>query len=1226
MPLLLAAVATRSGATPPSPPLDFSVRALDPALDPTRAQLGLPFAVEVTPRIAGAKLTIEVVPRDGAALEQGALRRLLDRPAAFGHARFDYVARVARGQVSRVYVRATLEAPDGTRYTRGENLSLSVSPLPMMRSPGRVVPGRAGDALLAFEGTPARASAGSPPARTAHGNGIWIATGQFLYHDREQDLNGFTGIEPDRPARRVDVQVVDATTSAILATGATDASGFFSIPVTDALTRNVRVRLVSLSSATPGLLLDVRNNANARAAYAVNGLTVNGHNPTVDVNFGAVTAAPGAGGEAFNAFDVLLNGCDYFATLEGGSRPNLRLTAYWETGSADGTFFQPQDNSIHLRGGEGYDDTVIGHEQGHFIARNWSKDQTPGGVHYIGDSHQELRLAWSEGFATWWAGAVRRALALGPRPDAYIDTDGSPGTGNLNFSFTFETPNVPSHGAANENAVSACLWDTMDDASTPDGTPGVDDDGLAHPTADAWEVIRNYLPQPAVSNVSLEDFWDGWFRPAQNHGDPALMGAAFGALDVRYASDAGEPDGTFAQARDVVPNGAPAERTFFPSGDVDHFRFTASALHIYVVETTDDLSDANTALTVYAADQVTVLGSNDDRSSLDHTSRVSFVAPSSGTCYVRVTHAADLGVYGSYVLRIADGATGTAGFTDVASDLGVAHTGNFRGVAWGDVDGDGRVDLFLTNLGGPPVLDRNLGGSFVNRASAWGVAAPAASEGAAFCDYDKDGDLDLFVTTLGPTYLFKNRRADSGDSTFVDVSASAGVARTLDGRSAAWGDADRDGFADLFVCDAGGASVLFRNLGNGSFQDVTAAAGLTGLGAAYAASWCDYDRDGDDDLYVAARGGRSRLLRNRLRETGSYGFDDVTQAAGVPAGLAATACDWGDFDGDRWMDLYVADAGGPNFLYRNLGNGTFADQALERGARLDLQSTCAMWADYDNDQDLDLFVGNLSQTGLAGTNQLYESAGGHFSAVPALAVSLPTRAAAWADYDGDLDPDLYLACANNQANQLLRNDAGNHHALSVALIGRASNRDGFGATVRVVAGGRVQYRVVSGGSGFGSQNSIPVEFGLGIATVADSLVVDWPSGRRSILLGLASGPYVVDEAAAVDVARPELPAYTLAFDHVTPNPSRAQGGTTIAYVVPGARAQGPGATPRVTLLLYSIAGRRVRTLVDGFAAPGPARVAFDGLGDAGTRLAPGVYLLELASGASRAGRKLVLLQ
>ncbi len=732
----------------------------------------------------------------------------------------------------------------------------------------------------------------------------WVATGQFLYRDRVQDLSGFTGSEPDRPARRVDVQIVDATTSEVLANGATEANGFYSILVPDAQVRSVRPRMVSLSLQTAGLLIDVRNNQSARQAYVVNGLQINNHAPTANQNFGASTSLPGLGGEAFNVFDVALDMSDFFAAVDGTSWPPIRITLYWETGTADGTYFRPSDNSIHLRGGKGYDDTVIGHEHGHFIARNWSRDQSPGGTHFIGDNYQDLRLAWSEGYATFMAGASRRGLTLLPGPSYYIDTDGSAGSGNLNFAYEFETPSEPALGAGSEVAVTAALWDIIDDAGTPDDTPGVDDDVLARPITDFWEVFRNYLPLPAATNVSLEDFWDGWFRPAFDHGFRIEMEAVFSAHSIRYLLDVFEDDGTFATAATAKAIGKPLAKAFYPSADLDYSKFSGVAGTTYIVETTDLLSDANTTLIVYAPDQTTILAANSDRTGSDPSSRVQFTAVESGWHYVRVEHQPDLGVYGSYSLRVlgSSGFSSTT-FTDVAVSEGVANTGNSRGAGWGDVDGDGRLDLYVCNVGGTLALYRNTGAGFLNKATAWGAAVSGEVEGAAFCDYDKDGDLDLFVTTIGTGVLLQNRRADSADSVFVNVTAAAGLARPFEGRSASWGDADRDGWADLFVTDAGGNPSLFRNQGNGTFTDVTLTTGVGGGAGSISAAWCDYDRDGDDDLYVVMNGGPSRMYRNRLRETGSLAFDDVTAEALVPGGFSGFACDWADFDNDGWMDL-----------------------------------------------------------------------------------------------------------------------------------------------------------------------------------------------------------------------------------------------------------------------------------------------------------------------------------
>jgi len=987
----------------------------------------------------------------------------------------------------------------------------------------------------------------------------------------------------------------------------------------------VKARMVSLSSHTPGLLLDVRNNAPQRQAYTVDGPVVTGHDPSTNVDFGTTSAQPGAGGEAFNIFDVVLNGTNFFALLEG-ARPALRVTMFWEPTSTDGTFFQSLDNSVRLRGAEGYDDTVIGHEHGHFIAHNWSHDDTPGGVHYLGDNAQDLRLAWSEGFATWWAGAVRRALGVGTRPDLYIDTDGAPGAGNLNFAFGFETPTVPAHGAANEVAVCAALWDIIDDAATPDATPGTDDDALARPVTDPWEVVRNYLPAAGVTNVSLEDFWDGWFRPGHDHGSLADMRAAFAALEIAYAPDGAEPDSTFALAPVVVPDGHPVDRTSYPASDVDAFKVPTVAGHSYVAETTNLLSGENTALSVYAPDQSTVVGTNDDRAAGDPSSRVAFTSSAGGTYYARVTRPVGVGAYGAYAFRVTDGATAIAPLADAASAHGVARTGAGRGVAWGDLDADGQPDLFVTGLGATSALYRNQGGAFTNVAAAWGAAVAGDPDGVALCDYDNDGDEDAFVTTLGATVLLKNQRVETGQPGFVNVTAAAGLLRTLDGRSAAWGDADRDGFCDLFVCDGGGHSALFRNLGDGTFADVTASAGVTVAGEAVQAAWCDYDRDGDDDLYVVVSGGGSHLFQNRLRETGTLSFVDVTAAACVAGGLASSGCGFADFDGDGWMDLYVTVAGGPNLLYKNQGNGTFVDVAKARNVNPDQNSTCAAWADWDLDGDLDLFVGNDAFTGYAGVNLFYESAGGTFTAVPALEASLPTRGAAWADFDLDLDPDLYVSCDGTATNQLLVNALGTHHGLSVALLGRVSNRDGLGATVCVVTGAKRQWRLVSGCDGPGTQSRVPLLFGLGAATTADSVIVDWPSGRRSVLTAVAQGALTVDEAGAVDVAGGPRGAgaapWRIALGAAMPDPA-PEGRAAFEYVVPGAAA---GVGRRAELALYDVAGRRVRTVVDAVLAPGPGRAVLDGRDARGARLGPGMYFAEFRCGNERAVRKLVVLR
>jgi hypothetical protein len=1035
----------------------------------------------------------------------------------------------------------------------------------------------------------------------------WHASGQFFYHDREQNLTGFTGVEPDKPARRVDVQVLDANTSAVLATGATALDGSYNVLVTDASTRNVRVRMLTSSTATAGLFESVRVSSSNPALYSVTSSTVNSHSPTTDVNFGGLTAMPGAGGEAFNIFDVLLNGLDYLSVLNG-SWPASAVVAYWNSSSTDGTFFQGSDNSIHLLAAVGYDDAVIGHEEGHFAAKTYSKDNSPGGQHFLGDNNQDLRLAFSEGWATYFSCSVRRRLGITtPGITYYVTTTGAPGVGNLDFSYELETPSIGCVGAASEVTVQAALWDIVDSPATADDSPGVDDDPIADRTdEDVWEVMHNYLPQASVTNVCLEDFWDGWFRPGFSHGDQAQMIATFEALGVEYYSDAFETDNTIAQAVPIAANGLPQHRTFYPAGDTDFSWFVGQSGQTYTVETTDLVSDANTTLSVLDS-LGNVLATNDDRSASDPSSRILFTPGSTGRYFARVMHAPDIGVYGSYNLRVFSAAPPSVTFTDVTTASGAGSSASSRGVVWGDYDNDGWPDLFLCNVGSADQLFHNQqNGTFQDRASTAGVNLSASTEGACWGDYDNDGDLDLYVVTAGNgNVLYKNQLVESGTATFTNVTAAAGVTSTASGRTANWVDYNNDGWLDLFVANiSGGPCQLFRNNGNGTFTDVAAAVGLAVTGVITSA-WCDYDNDGDMDVFLGVNGGPSHLFRN---DGGT--FTDVTGTAGTVGGTATWAAEWGDFDNDGWPDLFVADNDGANFLYHNNGNGVFTNVAGDKGVASILESTSANFADYDLDGDLDLYVSNYNSA-----NLLYNNlTGSAFTVVGDAGLVARTRAAAWADYDRDGDPDLYVS--TEAANVFYRNDAPARPWLAVDLTGRASNRNGIGAKITVSANGRRQIRQVSAGFGFGCQEPLRTLFGLGTgAAIVDTVVVDWPSHKRSTLTGVTiDQTLLVDEASAVDAGPAPVPAH-LALAAPWPSPARSAVSFDVSV---------PSAEP-VALEILSASGRVVARVQNGLLGAGMHRLQWNLRDGGGARVGAGVYFASLRAGAESRQEKVVVL-
>ena len=469
----------------------------------------------------------------------------------------------------------------------------------------------------------------------------------------------------------------------------------------------------------------------------------------------------------------------------------------------------------------------------------------------------------------------------------------------------------------------------------------------------------------------------------------------------------------------------------------------------------------------------------------------------------------------------------------------------------------------------------------------------------AWGDYDGDGDPDLYVTHDGPNLLVRN----DGSDRFTDVTATP----LDDGNNAAsapWGDYDNDGDLDLFLVNYLAASKLFRNDGGGAFVDATPPV-LGASGPGLGAAWADYDRDGDLDLYVVNYGRPNCLLRN----DGGGAFVDATTGPLADAGWELAAA-WGDYDDDGDPDLYITNDG-PNRLLRNDGGGAFTrvtGLAIEDGGA----GQGAAWGDYDNDGDLDLYV-----TGYGTPNMLLRNDGGDvFTDVTSgpLGDAGNGTGVAWADYDGDGDLDLYFA-NDGGSNELLRNElAGGAHWLHLDLVGTVSNRSAIGARVRLVAAGVSRIQEVSGGSGYFSQNSLTVEFGLGAAPVADSLVVRWPSGIVQALAGVeADRRLTIVEPAATAVGGERDPE--LGLDPPAPNPFRR--GTTLRFSLP-VRAH-------ARLSVHDLQGRRVATLVDGVREAGRHSVRWDGRGDGARSARAGVYWARLDTpGGSRIRKLLVI--
>ncbi len=488
----------------------------------------------------------------------------------------------------------------------------------------------------------------------------WNASGSFRYQDREFNQSGFTGVTPSLPIRfaKVEVRFRQGGGTQLLATGATDGNGNYTIDVlNDTTTRDIQIRVLTASGVSD-LFLQVTNVNGSKVNYAVTSPFFNSHQPNQNLNAGTVTGLIGAGAEAFNIYDVALNTIEYLKFLNGtrpGSSQELKLQ--WE--SFAGVFVNSYlgANTVQVADNSPYNDTVIQHETGHYSIFNFSASDSPGGFHQLSNCNQDLRLAFDEGFATYFGQSVRLHFGLS-HPQLYAKMTGAPGPGNLDFYFDVEDEEPFScKGGTSEATVYATLWDMLDTTFTPDDSPGIEEswDVMGSSGPLVWDVMRNYLP--SATSKSVEDFWDGWFiRGAGSLGSMITM---FGRHGMDFKNDLAEPNEAVELSLFLGSNGLPFRASYFKdqgngagSGDVDYFKFSASAGQEYKVQTTSLLGDANTSITIIGSNGITVLASNDDRSAFDKSSFINFLAPTTGTFYVKSLHSSGFGIYGSYDISV----------------------------------------------------------------------------------------------------------------------------------------------------------------------------------------------------------------------------------------------------------------------------------------------------------------------------------------------------------------------------------------------------------------------------------------------------------------------------------------------------------------------------------------------------------------------------------------------
>lgn len=482
------------------------------------------------------------------------------------------------------------------------------------------------------------------------------------------------------------------------------------------------------------------------------------------------------------------------------------------------------------------------------------------------------------------------------------------------------------------------------------------------------------------------------------------------------------------------------------------------------------------------------------------------------------------------------------------------------GVALFDYNNDGLLDIFFTNGAAIPSLEksdssyanrlfRNNGdGTFTDVTEKAGLAGIGYSMGVAAGDYDNDGFVDLYITGFNRNQLFHN----NGDGTFTDVTEKAGVAGIIPKYGKAWSiaagwiDYNNDGLLDLFVVNylnyniktatlcrdqglpaycspvdfLGTPNILYRNNGDGTFTDVSEQSHISQyVGKAMGVAFADYDNDGFTDIFVSNDTFENYLLHNN----GDGTFTNVALAAGVAYNafgnaIAGMGADFRDINNDGLPDIFETAMFGEGFpLYQNQGHGQFEDVTAATGLAA-MTSRSTAWGvgvfDFDNDGNKDLFTANsdildnsmeLAHRPFPLPDRIFRNQGNlTFEDVSAKAgasfqVPAPHRGAAFGDLNNDGKIDAVVSVLNGPPEIWMNRTNNKNHWIILKLVGVKSNRDGLGTKVKITTSLGTQYNHATTTGSYNSSNDKRVHFGLGSASVIESIELIWPSGIKQVL-------------------------------------------------------------------------------------------------------------------------------
>ena len=444
-------------------------------------------------------------------------------------------------------------------------------------------------------------------------------------------------------------------------------------------------------------------------------------------------------------------------------------------------------------------------------------------------------------------------------------------------------------------------------------------------------------------------------------------------------------------------------------------------------------------------------------------------------------------------------------FDDVAAQIGVDYSygdSEYGGwVSFADFDNDGWDDITYASENGVDLyFFKNTNGVY-NLVTFNGISNTSKAKQVIWVDYDNDGDKDFFVTAIeGKNAFYSN----DGEMNFTDISSTIGIFQTdLFTYGASFGDIDNDGDLDLFISNRSPEdhNYLYRN-DSGIYVDITSTSGISLEGQlSFCSIFFDYDKDGLQDIYVS--NDKEENINRLYKNLGDGVFQDVSDSSNAGVDVSAMSTTLGDFNNDGWFDIYITNTPFSqvssiqgNVLLKNNGDGTFTNVATETGTSFDSVGWGAVFLDADNDGLLDIYVSSSEN----GNGSLISSAFYHqqtdetFIIPQDIGFNIDLRESysnAIGDINNDGKPEIVVG--NDTENNFLwqNNTSNENNWLKVKLEGVVSNKDGIGNTIEINVNGESQYRYTLAGEGYLSQNSFYEFFGTGLSNIVDYLKVTW---------------------------------------------------------------------------------------------------------------------------------------